>query len=75
MKQLHPLVLHGQTILWFQLEEVYEKDINNIDVYVGGMLETTLDGNPGPLFSTIIKEQFERLRQSDRFWFESKDSG
>jgi hypothetical protein len=30
-----------------QLEEVYEKNLNNIDVYVGGMLETTLDGNPG----------------------------
>jgi dual oxidase len=39
------------------------------------MLETTLEGNPGPLFSTVIKEQFERLRESDRFWFENKETG
>ena len=33
-----------------QLQEVYEKDIDNIDVYIGGMLETTLEGNPGNIF-------------------------
>ena len=36
----------------------------NIDLYVGGMLESY--GGPGPLFTKIIREQFERLRDADR---------
>ncbi len=44
---------------------------DNVDLYVGGMLES-YDG-PGPLFSKIIKEQFERIRDSDRFWFENTE--
>ena len=44
---------------------------DNVDVYVGGMLES-YDG-PGPLFAKIIKEQFERIRDSDRFWFENTE--
>lgn len=40
--------------------------------YVGGMLET--QGGPGPLFRAIIKEQFSRLRDADRFWFENTDN-
>ena len=51
------------------LEEVYNGHLNDIDLYVGGMLETGDD--PGPLFSAIILEQFQRLRDSDRFWFEN----
>ena len=41
--------------------------------YIGGMLEST-DG-PGILFRAIIKEQFTRLRDADRFWFENEDNG
>ena len=40
--------------------------------YVGGMLET--HGGPGSLFRAIIKEQFTRLRDADRFWFENTDN-
>ena len=46
------------------LEEVYNGHLDDIDLYVGGMLETGDD--PGPLFSAIILEQFQRLRDSDR---------
>ena len=59
--------------IFHQLEEEYEGDLMNIDLYVGGMLESY--GGPGPLFTKIIKEQFERLRDSDRFWFENKENG
>lgn len=51
----------------------YKGDINNIDVYVGGMLESL--GHPGELFRAVIKEQFTRLRDSDRFWFENEAAG
>ena len=37
------------------------------------MLEST--HGPGPLFSTVIKEQFARIRDSDRFWFENTGNG
>ncbi|KAK6039553.1 hypothetical protein COOONC_22943 [Cooperia oncophora] len=37
------------------------------------MLE--VNGGPGELFRAIIKEQFERLRDSDRFWFENRQNG
>ena len=58
---------------WFpKLAELYDDDINNVDVYIGGMLEST--NGPGPLFSAIIKEQFVRIRDSDRFWFENTDN-
>ena len=42
-----------------------------MDLYVGGMLESY--DRPGPLFSKIIREQFERIRDSDRFWFENTE--
>ena len=58
--------------LFLLLAELYDS-INDIDLYVGGMLES-VDG-PGELFTKIIKEQFERLRDSDRFWFESSEIG
>ena len=33
------------------------------------------DGSkPGPLFTEIIKEQFLRLRDADRFWFENEEN-
>ena len=56
-----------------RLEEMYDGDMMNLDLYVGGMLESY--GGPGPLFTKIIKDQFERLRDADRFWFENKENG
>lgn len=38
------------------------------------MLESE-GGRPGELFRKIIKEQFERLRDADRFWFENTNNG
>ena len=37
-----------------------------------GMLETRT--GPGELFTSIVKEQFETLRDSDRFWFENTEN-
>lgn len=64
--------------LTFQLIErlytLYKGNLNNIDLFVGGMLESE-NGRPGELFRKIIKEQFERLRDADRFWFENTNNG
>ncbi|VDH91119.1 Hypothetical predicted protein [Mytilus galloprovincialis] len=45
---------------------------DELDLFVGGMLETTFDG-PGPLFRNILLEQFLRIRHGDRFWYENTD--
>ena len=57
-----------------KLAALYDNDISKLDSYVGGMLETIGEG-PGELFTKIIKDQFERLRDADRFWFENADNG
>jgi len=43
---------------------------SHMDVWTGGLLETSY--RPGPLFRAIIKDQFTRIRDADRFWFENK---
>ncbi len=53
------------------LEKVYE-DINNIDPWVGGLAENFHDeANVGELIFIVLKDQFERLRDGDRFWYEN----
>jgi hypothetical protein len=46
-------------------------DVNNIDVWVGGLAETHVSGGSlGPLFTKIIADQFTRLRSGDSLYFE-----
>lgn len=48
------------------LKDVY-KHVDNIDVWVGGMLEDNLPGaKVGPLFRCLIVKQFKALRDGDR---------
>ena len=46
---------------------------DNLDLFTGGMLETTPEG-PGELFQKIILDQFLRIRHGDRFWFENTET-
>lgn len=48
--------------------------VDDIDVWVGGLAEDHVNGGlMGELFFTILKDQFERLRDGDRFWYEQED--
>ncbi|XP_033120574.1 dual oxidase 2-like isoform X2 [Anneissia japonica] len=57
-----------------RLNETYGGDISKVDIWPGGLLETTNNG-PGELFRTVILDQFRRIRDGDRFWFENEIGG
>ncbi len=46
--------------------------VDDVDLWVGGLAEDKLpDALVGEVFFTILKDQFERLRDGDRFWYEN----
>jgi len=50
--------------------------VNNIDLWVGALAEDhTARGSTGPLLRAIISDQFERLRDGDRLWYQNQFSG
>jgi hypothetical protein len=58
-----------------QLRSLYG-DVNNIDLWVGGLAEDHVAGSSlGPTFRTIIADQFERTRDGDSFWYQHVFSG
>jgi hypothetical protein len=57
------------------LETLYGT-VDNIDLWVGGLAEDHVPGSSvGPLFRRIIADQFERLRDGDRLWYQNLYSG
>ncbi|XP_066998293.1 dual oxidase [Anabrus simplex] len=70
---INPRLFAERPELLRNLAAAYNNRLDNVDVYIGGMLESQ-DG-PGELFTAIIKEQFTRIRDADRFWFENVDNG
>merc|ERR1711962_1656645 len=55
---------------WRKLLKVYNNNPRHIDPFTGDLAENLpADGSVGPLFACIIKKQFERLRDGDRFFF------
>jgi peroxidase len=52
------------------LREAYG-DVNNIDLWVGALAEDHIKGGSvGPLIDRILTDQFTRLRDGDRFWYQ-----
>ncbi|KAM9854893.1 dual oxidase 1 [Aulostomus maculatus] len=66
LNRTNPQLLH-------KIAELYNRDISKLELFPGGLLEA-LD-SPGLVFSAIILDQFERIRNGDRFWFENKQNG
>jgi hypothetical protein len=59
-----------------RLSIIYDNKIDDVDLWVGGLAESP-EGESlfGSTFSSILKEQFERTRNGDRFWYENRFSG
>ena len=50
--------------------------VENIDPWIGALAEDRLSGTmTGPLLRTVMVEQFTRLRDADRFWYQRVFSG
>lgn len=51
-------------------------NVNNIDLWLGGLAEDHVSGgSTGPLLRAVLADQFERLRDGDRFWYQVDFSG
>ena len=49
--------------------------VNSIDPWIGALTENHLSGKAvGPLLNAILVDQFTRIRDGDRFWFENDQS-
>lgn len=54
-----------------KLEELFST-VDGIDAYIGGLAEDHVhDSNLGELFYTSLKDQYTRIRDGDRFYFEN----
>ncbi|VDI68301.1 Hypothetical predicted protein [Mytilus galloprovincialis] len=47
--------------------------VDDVDLFIGGLLEEGENGSVGPTFSCIIGIQFQRFKVGDRYWYESAD--
>ncbi len=58
-----------------ELQEVLESvygSVDNIDAWVGGLAEDHVAGSSvGELIQSSLADQFERIRDGDRFWYEN----
>jgi len=67
--------ISSDSMIQLRLADAYA-DVYEIDVWVGGLAEDKVAGAlVGELFHAVIKDQFERLRDGDRFWYQENFSG
>ncbi|KAM9311860.1 dual oxidase 1-like [Gastrophryne carolinensis] len=56
-----------------ELSNLYGGDIERLELIPGALLE--MNGDPGQIIPEIILNQFYRIRDGDRFWFENTKNG
>ncbi len=62
--------ISGDPVIRERLHALYD-DVDDVDVWVGGLAEDHVEGAlVGELMYHIIRDQFIRLRDGDRFWYE-----
>ncbi|KAJ8678537.1 hypothetical protein QAD02_014324, partial [Eretmocerus hayati] len=53
------------------LRRIYAR-VEDVDLLIGGILEVPMGGAAvGPTFACLLREQLQKLRNSDRFWYEN----
>jgi len=63
--------ISSNTNVQARLAQVYSS-VEDMDLWVGGLAEDHFPGAMvGETIYTILKDQFERLRDGDRFWYEN----
>jgi hypothetical protein len=61
------------TTLQGKLQSMYA-NVDNIDLWVGGLAEDHVSGtSTGTLIRAVLIDQFTRLRDGDRFWYQNQD--
>jgi len=67
--------INSDPVIAQQLATIYNNDINEVDLWVGLLAEEHLpNSNVGPTMHEILKEQFERIRDADFYYFENDPS-
>ena len=62
----------GNADLAAKLASVYTS-VNDVDLWMGGLSEPAVSGGMvGETFATILKDQFERVRDGDRLWYQNR---
>ena len=65
--QINPNPAVAQT-----LKTLYQ-NVNNIDAWVGMLAEKHAPGSSlGPTHIAVLRDQFKRLRDGDRFWYQNR---
>uniref|UniRef100_UPI00398F410F dual oxidase 2 n=1 Tax=Pristiophorus japonicus TaxID=55135 RepID=UPI00398F410F len=71
--EINPKLWNESPELFEKLKEKHGGDISKLELWPGGLLES--NGAPGELFTEIMIEQFQRIRDGDRYWFENHQNG
>ena len=65
----------SDVLLQAKLQQLYGS-VDNIDLWVGALAEDHVRGaSVGPTMRAIISDQFQRLRDGDRLWYQNVFSG